>query len=431
MTRITLVKILCYSLLTHLTLLIPTLLHANQGTLAFVGARIIDGTGNAEIESGVLLITDSKVRALGPVDSVTIPDDAQRIDAGGKTIMPGMINTHGHVGDVIGLEGGHYTRENLLRQLGLYARYGVTTVNSLGGDEAEGFALRNSQESPSLDRARLFVAGAVIAGNSPEEVRALVNRAADLGANYIKTRVDDNLGSTDKPSAEVFSAIIDQAHIRRLPVAVHLYYLEDAKAVLHAGADLIAHSIRDLPVDSQLIELIKAQNVCYVPTLTREVSTFVYESEPEFFSDPFFLMEADPTVLEQLRSPERQSRMRTSASAQQYKIALQVAMQNINLLNQADVAIAMGTDSGPAARFQGYFEHLELWMMVEAGMTPMQAIHAATGRAAACMNMNELGTLEPGNWGDFIVLGANPLENIENTRSIESVWIAGNRIANP
>ncbi len=404
---------------------------ANEGTIAFVGARIIDGTGAEALENAVLIIHNGRVRAVGSQQAVTIPADAQRIDVTGKTIMPGMINTHGHVGDVMGLEGGHYTRENLLRQLQLYARYGVTTVNSLGGDEAEGFALRDTQNDITLDRARIFVAGAVIGGNSVEEVRSAVNRTADLGANYIKTRVDDNLGSTAKPSSEIFSAIIDQAHSRRLPVAVHLYYLEDAKAVLHAGADLIAHSIRDLPVDQDLIALIKARNVCYIPTLTREISTFIYESEPDFFSDPFFLKAADPAVLEQLRSSERQTRMRDSNSAQQYKVALQVAMENIAILNDAGVAVVMGTDSGPAARFQGYFEHMELWLMVQAGMSPAQAVHAATGKAAECMNMSDLGTLQPGNWGDFIVLGANPLDNIENTRSIESVWIAGNRVATP
>ena len=419
---------LSHRLIALLILLLPVASFGNEGTLAFVGARIIDGTGAIPIENGVLVVTDGRVRAVGPASAVGIPADATRVDVTGKTLMPGLINAHGHVGDVMGLEGGHYTRENLLRQLSLYARYGVTTVNSLGGDEAEGFALRNSQDDPALDRARIFVAGSVIGGNSVAEARDAVNAAADLGANYIKTRVDDNLGSSPKPAPEIFQAIIDQAHIRRLPVAVHLYYLDDAKAVLEAGGDLIAHSIRDLPVDDEVMDMMRQRNVCYVPTLTREISTFIYESEPEFFSDPFFLKEADPAVLETLRSPERQARMRNSASAQQYKAALQVAMANLGALSANGVPIAMGTDSGPAARFQGYFEHMELWLMVEAGMSPMQAIHSATGQAAQCMHMSDLGTLEPGNWADFMVLGANPLDNIENTRTIESVWVASNRV---
>jgi len=401
---------------------------ANEGNLAFVGAEIIDGTGAAVIENGVVVVSNGRIRSVGPASDVTLPDDTEVIDASGKTIMPGMINAHGHVGATLGLESGHYSRDNVLRQLSLYGRYGVTTIVSLGDDEEEGFTLRDSQQRANLDYSRLYVAGDVIGGSSVAEVRAAVNRAADLGANFIKTRVDDNLGSTPKPSRDIFEAIIDQAHIRRLPVAVHLFYLEDAKAVLEAGGDIIAHSVRDMPVDQELISMINARGVCYIPTLTREISTFVYESEPDFFSDPFFLKEADSAILQELRSPERQSRMRNSTSAQQYKIALEVAMQNIDLLNQGGVDIAMGTDSGPPARFQGYFEHMELWLMVEAGMSPMEAIHSATGKAADCMNLGDLGTLEPGNWADLIILEESPLDNIENTRSIESVWIAGNRV---
>ncbi|MFP6838733.1 MAG: amidohydrolase family protein [Pseudohongiellaceae bacterium] len=415
-------------ILSGMLLILCAPLSANEGSLAFVGARIIDGTANPPIEDGVLVITDGRIRSVGPSSAVTIPQDAQEIDVSGKTIMPGLINAHGHVGGTLGLGGGQYNTGNLLRQLGLYARYGITTVNSLGGDEEQGFALRNSQFDSDLNRARIFVAGSVVVGDTEEAIRDEVNRNADMGANFIKVRVDDNLGATQKMPQNLFDALVDQAHIRRLPVAVHLFYLEDAKYILNAGADLIAHSIRDLPVDSEFISLIKDQDVCYIPTLTREVSTFVYESEPEFFSDPYFLKEADVAVLEELKTPERQSRMRSSRSAQGYKLALEVAMANIGALNAAGVKIAMGTDTGPPARFQGYFEHMEMHMMVEAGMSPLDAIRASTGIAADCINVGDVGTLEPGKWGDLIVLAANPAEDIENTKSIESVWIAGNRV---
>lgn len=405
-----------------------TLVAANEGSLAFVGARIIDGTAAEPLEDGVIVITDGRIRTVGPRTAVTIPDGAQQIDVRGKTIMPGLINAHGHVGDTLGLSGGEYTTENLLRQLTLYARYGITTVNSLGGDEEQGFDLRNSQYDQNLDRARILVAGSVVVGDSEQAIRDEVNRNADRGANFIKVRVDDNLGSTQKMPRNLFDALLDQAHIRRLPVAVHLFYLEDAKYILNAGADLVAHSVRDLPVDREFINLINEKDVCYIPTLTREVSTFVYESEPPFFSDPYFLKEADPQVLEQLRTPERQSRMRNSNSAQGYKIALDVAMANIGALNEGGVKIAMGTDTGPPARFQGYFEHMEMQMMVDAGMSPIEAIRASTGVAADCIGAGDIGTLEPGKWGDLLVLGANPAESIENSKSIESVWIAGNRV---
>ena len=404
---------------------------ANEGSIAFVGARIIDGTMAAPIEDGVVVITDGRIRTVGPRSAVTLPAGAQIIDVAGKTIMPGLINAHGHVGGTLGLESGHYNTDNLLRQLGLYARYGVTTVNSLGGDEEQGFALRNEQFDQSLERARIYVAGSVVVGDSEAEIRAEVNRNADMGANFIKVRIDDELGTAEKMPRNIFDALVDQAHIRRLPVAAHLFYLDDAKYILNSGADLVAHSVRDLPVDDKFIDLINAKGVCYIPTLTREVSTFVYESEPEFFSDPYFLKEAEPAILEQLKSPERQTRMQNSRAAAGYKIALEVAMANVKALNDGGVRIAMGTDTGPPARFQGYFEHMEMQMMVDAGMSPIEAIRASTGIAADCMGMGNIGTLEPGKWGDLLVLDANPAEDIANSKTISSVWIAGNRVPDP
>ena len=416
------------ALLFILTISFAGSLSANTGSIAFVGATIIDGTASAPLQDAVIVITDGRIRSVGPRSAVTIPANAQQIDVSGKVIMPGLVNAHGHVGNTVGLGTGAYTTENLLRQLSLYARYGVTTVYSLGGDEEQGFTLRYSQFNADLDRARIFVAGSVVLGDTEAAIRAEVNRNADMGANYIKVRVDDNLGATEKMPRPLFDALVDQAHIRRLPVAVHLFYLDDAKYILNAGADLIAHSVRDMPVDREFIDLINAKNVCYIPTLTREVSTFVYESVPGFFADPYFLKEVEPAIISELSTPEYQSRMQNSAAAQGYKVALTVAMDNIQRLREGGVRIAMGTDTGPPARFQGYFEHMEMHMMVDAGMSPLEAIRAATGVAAACMNASDVGTLEPGKWGDLIVLGANPLDNIENTKSIESVWIAGNKV---
>ena len=402
---------------------------ANEGSIAFVGATLIDGTDADPLSNAVLVVTDGRVRAVGPRDAVTVPADADVVDVSGKYIMPGLINAHGHVGATVGLDAnGEYSRANLLRQLSLYARYGITTVFSLGGDEDAGFRLRNAQFTQDLDRARLYVAGTVVSGNDESTIRQRVNQNADLGADFIKTRLDDNLGATQKLPKPLFDALVDQAHLRRLPVAVHLFYLEDAKYMLDAGADLIAHSIRDLPVDDEFITRVREREVCYIPTLTREVSTFVYENVPDFFSDPYFLKEADSEVLAELQTPERMSRMASSRSAQLYKQGLEVALGNVASLHAADVPIAMGTDTGPPARFQGYFEHLELQLMVEAGMSPLDALRSATGVAAQCMGMSDIGTLEPGNWADFAILDSNPAADILNTRTIQQVYIAGNRV---
>lgn len=423
----TLYRLLTCLLCTTLVGFAP-LVAANEGSLAFVGATLIDGTDAAPLENSVIVITDGRIRTVGPRASVTVPDDAVVIDASGKTIMPGIVNAHAHVGGTQGLSTGNYNAENLTRQLRLYARYGVTTVNSLGGDEEQGFALRNGQFDEDLNRARVFVAGSVVTGSDEAAVREQVNSNADQGANFIKVRVDDNLGRSAKMAPALIDALIDQAHQRRLPVAVHLFYLDDAKYILRAGADLIAHSIRDLAADKEFIDLVKARDVCYIPTLTREVSTFIYESEPAFFSDPFFLKEVDDEIIEQLMTPERQSQVRNSASAVGYKQGLVVAMENVKRLSDSGVRLAMGTDTGPPARFQGYFSHMEMQMMVDAGMTPLDVIRASTGIAADCINVGDVGTLEPGKWGDLILLSENPAEDIANTKTIEGVWVAGNRV---
>ena len=402
---------------------------ANEGTIAFVGATIIDGTDADPLEDGVLVITDGRIRTVGPRSAVTLPSGTEVIDVAGKYIMPGLINAHGHVGATVGLNGnGGYTRNNLLRQLGLYARYGVTSVNSLGGDQVEGFDLRNEQFDNGLNRARIYVAGSVVVGDSEQAIRDEVNRNADMGADFIKVRIDDNLGASEKMSRPFFEALVDQAHIRRLPVAVHLYYLNDAKFMLDANADIIAHSVRDLAVDREFIDKVIASDTCYIPTLTREVSTFVYETVPDFFEDPYFLKEVEPEIIAELSSPERMSRIAGSRSAQAYKAQLPTAMGNVGTLYNSGVRIAMGTDTGPPARFQGYFEHMEMHMMVDAGLTPLDAIRASTGVAADCIGMGDIGTLEPGKWGDFSVLTENPAEDIRNSHSMESVYVAGNLV---
>jgi imidazolonepropionase-like amidohydrolase len=213
-------------------------------------------------------------------------------------------------------------------------------------------------------------------------------------------------------------------------VAVHIFYLEDAKAVLRAGADYIAHSVRDLAADQELVSLLRQRDICLCPTLMREVSTFVYESTPPFFADPFFLRHADRTMMAQLQEPQRQKAMAESPAAKRYKAALDLAKKNLKKLSDSGVRVIMGTDTGaPFGRFQGYFEHLELELMVQSGLTPMQALVSATGDAARCAKLTgKVGTLEPGAWADFLVLAKNPLDDIRNTRSLESVWIAGNRV---
>ena len=400
------------------------------GLKAFVGATVMDGTDSPPIENAVLVVQDGRVKALGTAEDLKVPPGAETIDVSGKFITPGFINFHGHVGAARGLESGPdvYTDENILSQLRLYARYGVTAVNSMGGDGEAAIGIRDAQETADLDRARIYVAGSVVSGNTPDEARAEVDANVAMKVDFIKIRVDDNLGTSKKMTPEVYQAVIDQAHTKGRRVEAHVYYLDDAKGLLNSDVDIIAHSVRDKEVDDELINLLKENDVCLCPTLTRDLSTFVYESVPEFFSDPFFTKEADPAVLEQLKDPERQAGVKASKSAQQYKKALEMAKTNLKKLADAGVTIAFGTDSGPRTRFQGYFEHMELDLMAEAGMTPTQILVAATGNPARCLKLPELGLLQSGKWADLNVFSEDPSADIKNTHSLESVWIAGNLV---
>ncbi len=400
----------------------------NSSVTAYVGATLLDGTGAASIRDAVLLVKDGRVLEVGSQGTVDIPKGAQRVDVAQKYIMPGMINSHGHIGGTEGLEGGRYSKENVLRDLALNARYGVTTIVSLGGDGEASVAIRNAQETSELNHSRVFVAGTIVTGDSPEAVRQVVQENAKSKVDFIKIRVDDNLGSSVKMPVDIYSAVIDEAHKNNIPVASHLYYLEDAMGLLKAGTDYIAHSIRDKEVDQGLIDLIKEKDIYYCPTLMREVSVFAYADTPDFLADPFLLNEVDPAVITALKAPERQNRIKDNPRTKVYEEALVMAMSNLKRLSDNGVKIVMGTDAGPPARFQGYFEHKELELMVAAGLTPMQVIVSATGDAAKYMGLKDIGTLEKGKWADFILMEKDPLESISNTQSLESVWIAGNRV---
>ena len=369
-------------------------------------ARLIDGTGRVVGERGALLIENGRIAAVSADGSLAVGGNVTTTDVQGRSVIPGLVNAHGHIADTQGLQTGKqfYTEENLIAQLRRYAGYGVTTVMSLGGDADAGFRIRAGQGTQP-DRARLFVAGPVISAMTADAATKEVDRVAAMKPDILKIRVDDNLGTTTKMPLDAAVAVITRAHARGLRVAAHVFYLDDAKALLKAGVDFIAHSIRDQPVDAELVQLLKARSVCVCPTLMREVSTFVYEGEPAFFSDPFFLRSADRAVLDALRDPKRQAQVRASPSAQRYKAALEVAMANVKRLADAGVALASGTDTGPPARFQGYFEHLELELLAKAGLSTASVLAAATGTAATCLaapdatsgaDLKSVGFLRPG-----------------------------------
>jgi imidazolonepropionase-like amidohydrolase len=404
---------------------------AAAATVAFVGGTVIDGTGRPAIADAVVVATDGTITAVGPRASTPIPAGAQRIDVSGKTLIPGLINAHAHVAFDAKLPATPH--DQLADQLALYARYGVTTIYSLGDDGVESVKLRDELRKAPADArpgmARLYVAGPVLSATDVANGRANVIENAKRGVDITKIRLE---GAPDAPIRQpaVYGAMIAQSHAENLRIAVHMFTADETKGVVDAGADILAHSIRDRDADAALIAAIKAKNVAYIPTLTRDLSVFVYESTPDFAADPFFTKEAAYRApMAALLAPEAQARVKASANAQSVKPALAQGKRNLKLLSDAGVTIAMGTDTGaPTGRWQGYFEHVELAMMVEAGMTPMQTLVAATGGAARAMKIDDaVGTLQPGKRADLLVLTASPLADIKNTRKLEQVWIGGRK----
>ena len=390
-------------------------------TTAYVGGSVWDGTGASIIRNATMVVEDGRITAVSP--SAEIPAGTEIVFLEGKVLIPGLINTHGHVSGRWAAEDVVDEQDRIRGDLELFAKYGVTTVNSLG----DGLAVIEVRKSSSpLDpRARLLSAGAVIAGDTPEAARNQALANADAGVDWLKLRVDDNLGSSRKMPWDAVQAVMNIGNERGLRVATHLFYLEDAKRLIDMGTGMIAHSVRDTDVDEEFIDSLLESGICYVPTLTREVSTYIYGTRPGFFDDEFFTEYANEDEIERLSEPAYMERTLASASGAAYRVALVQAMENMVILQDAGAPVTFGTDAGPAGRFPGYFEHMELALMVGGGLTPTQALLAATSVAASCLGLDDIGTLEPGKWADFIVLDEDPTRDITYTQMIDQVYVAG------
>jgi imidazolonepropionase-like amidohydrolase len=416
---------------------------AKTQTTVLKGARLIDGTGRPAIENSVLVIEGDHVVATGKAGTVSIPKDADVKDVSGKTIMPALINLHGHLGlSANGADSvaGHYTEENVLKQLNKYLSYGVATVTSLGQDEDEIYKIRDAQHAGTLGGARLYTAGREFLEytgkanpsdqryrpETPEEARSDVRELAPHHPDFIKMWGDDGLGHGVKIKPEIYQAIIEEAHKQHIRVFAHEFYLGDAKALLAAGIDGFAHSIRDQPVDNDVMQAMKARGVFLIPTLVRDEVLFAYADNLKWLDDPFFRAGYDPAAIAMVRSPENVEKGRKDPDIAKYRAGLEMGKKNLKTLSDAGVKIAFGTDSGIPTRFPGYFEHRELQLMVEAGLTPMQAIVAATATNAEILGgARQFGTLQTGRRADFLVLDANPLVDIHNTEKLSAVWQSG------
>lgn len=414
----------------------------------FLGARLIDGTGATTIEKSVLVIQGDRIVAVGKQGKVHYPKKANVIDAHGKTIIPGLINAHGHLGMVLDAEASPdaYTPINVEGELLQYEQYGITSMISLGFNADLLYDLRQQQKNGEIGGASIFTADRgfgvpngmppqavgpdrLYRPATPEEARADVRASAARHPDIIKLWLDDGYGRYPKMQPEIYQAIIDESHKQGLRVAAHIVYLEDARALLADGVDVLAHSVRDKTVDPGFIQMVKAHNVLYIPTLNLEEAFFIFAEHPEIMADPFFERAVSPNLLKMFESPDYRQKVESNPDLARHKAALATAIRNLKLLSDAGVRIAMGTDSGAfPERVPGWAEQRELELMVQAGLTPMQTLVAATKVSAQVLGASDRGTLEAGRRADLLVLAANPLQDIRNTQKIAAIWHGGREV---
>ncbi|HVU57097.1 MAG TPA: amidohydrolase family protein, partial [Puia sp.] len=253
-----------------------------------------------------------------------------------------------------------------------------------------------------------------------EEAIKDVDELAPLHPDVIKMWVDGNPTMKE----EIYTAIIQEAHKKGIRVASHLYRLADARKLVAAGVDIIAHSIRDSVIDAAFAEEIKKKNIVYIPTLSLDDLAFIYADDPAWINDPFFRNALEPGVYEMVTGAAYKEKVKKNPATARERAALRTAMKNLLILYRAGVTIALGTDSGAMPiRVQGFAEHLELELMVEAGLTPLEAIRVATLNGAVLLHRD--GSLEVGKQASFIVLNRDPSVNIKNTRDIKAIWLKG------
>lgn len=417
------------------------------GQTVLDGARLFDG--RQVIENARLVIRDGRVEAAGPAAEVAVPVGARRVDLSGRTVMPGLIAAHSHVGMVDGVDqGGHnYTREIVAKDLAQFQRYGVVAVNALGLNRPLFHSLRTEWRDGAHGGADLYGAGAGVGvtdgappasmnpqpdqaerPRTPAEARAAVDRMADAGVDMIKIWVDDLNGQAPKMTPDIYRAAIEQAHARGLKAAAHIHALEDAKGVVEAGADIVGHGVRDRPVDQAFIDLMIARGAWYVPTVNINEAEYVYAQHPEWLDDPFFRQALNPALEARLRDADW--RRETLAKAEDPRRQVATNIENLRRLHAAGVKVAMGTDSGATPlRIPGFAEHLELGHMVAAGMTPVQALSAATWGGAQMMGLSDRGCLWTGCRADLLVLDGDPTADIRATRTLRAVWRNGRPVS--
>jgi imidazolonepropionase-like amidohydrolase len=423
----------------------PTPQSPSNRAVLYEGARLIAGDGSAPIESSAILVENGVITRIGSKGTISAPRGASRIDLTGKTIMPALVNAHGHPGFQRDLTytAENFARETIMNDLNRALYFGVAVVQSQGIERGDvTYQIRSDQEAGRLGGARLRIAGrgigapnagpgaAAYAGIAYEvttetEARQAVRELATKHVNLVKIWVDDRNGRAPRLAPNLYRAIIDEGHKHGLQVNAHVFYHTDVVDLVNAGIDGIAHLVRDKEMDDALIASIVRHNVYVMPNLSPEWSTYI--------EVPHWLKDGDPLmVLIQRSVPQpvverirKSYENRSPAAVERPRTQYGILQRSLAKLAKANAKIILGCDTGLEDHPFGMSEQHELESMVNAGMTPMQVIVAATSRPAEYLKLGKMGVLASGKEADFLVLEANPLDNITNTQRIFGMYIKG------
>ncbi len=420
----------------------------------YEGARLIIGDAGAPIENGAFLVRNGHIAAIGPKGSVKAPAGVMRIDLAGKTVMPAMNNVHVHIGyeGYVSWSVENHTPENVLDHLEREAFYGVGTALTMG-DQPSAFAMgfqRNQLAGKFPPAARFFFAAgfappgggpdalliqgttplhAISEVSTPEEARAAVRKIAALQIREVKFWVDNrdnNRGAHKKMPPEVYSALIDEAHKHGMIVHAHATNMQDQKGVVKAGVDVLVHTVVNERIDDELVALLREKKPYWAP-----VMGLADRSELCDGPVPFIEQAMPDSVIAAIRAgktwlPSPPCSGPLSAQAAQREENLRY---NFSRYLAAGARVVLSTDAGVSQKYSyGFAEHHEIAMYVSLGMKPAEAILVSTSRPTEVLRLKDTGTLARGKRADFIVLNANPLEDIHNTRRIDSVYLYGERL---
>jgi imidazolonepropionase-like amidohydrolase len=414
-----------------------------QTATLFEGARLITGDGGV-IEDSAFVVEDTEVRQVGRKGEVALPQGAARVDLTGKTVMPAIVDAHVHMGYRKGLDFGtnNYTRENLTDILNRFAYYGVAAVLEAGTSRSDlAYALR---ADPPPGAALFLTAGrgfgmpnagpggpmrdSAYGVTTEDEARKDVDELAAKNADMIKIWVDDRGGTVEKLKPNLYRAIIDEAHRHNIKVFAHISKLADAKDLLRVGLDGFAHMVRDQEVDDEMIALVKQHpDVFFQQTLWGERLS-LYTGKPQWVDEPILRETFPPQEIRLLGESFAQP---VTAEARE---AGENNLKNFAKLKAAGALIVLGTDTGgvTGGQYFGLGSHVEMELLVtRGGLTPMEAILAGTRNSARVLGLDQLGAVAAGKSADFIVLNANPLDNIANTRRIDKVYLRGAEVSRP